>query len=459
MKVIKRNINFVFIISTLLLMSLLFFYLFNSKITGHVVEDLTGESNDPSLVLKLTFDDFVNPWKDYSMYNHKFETHKFETHGTVGWLSKENCKWYGCANFSALSGDYINSSTQFKLDSGLAVSFWIYETTAPSGSSGMSQSHFQIGTGNNLKYIEEGDYGLDATWKASTGTAGGIVGSAYSTSLNSWTQYFLLYDHNNYIVWKNGVILKNTTQNFGKLNYEVGEILNIGQGVFGIDTHGYLDEFYVYNRTNFTSKDVIDIYARKKLGTPPNLDLYVKSIKYSLPRNWGVRNNSLILGSIPIIVTIRNEGILPSSNFNYNVLLDGNSICSGRTSMAATSEINVTCSWISTYGFHKGKILLDSDNEINEDNEYNNNQTLYIPFLDRPYMFFNLTEWENTLKPYCETPSNSIAFNSCDFYKNFVSEDFNNGWSGNSVDPRGKKGRENAIGCMYNNYDMSKTQC
>jgi len=75
-------------------------------------------------------------------------------------------------------------------------------------------------------------------------------------------------------------------RNYGNLNYTINEFISIGRGKYGIDTHGYIDEFMVWNRSNFTPTDVYICGMKKKLGTPPDKDIYVKAIKYELPYDW-----------------------------------------------------------------------------------------------------------------------------------------------------------------------------
>ena len=162
---------------------------------------------------------------------------------------------------------------------------------------------------------------------------------------------------------------------------------------------------------------------------------------------------------MPIIFTIANAGTEDSKNFDYEFSLDGNSVCDGKLKIDALTETNITCSWSTSYGYHMGNIKLDINGKVDEDNEDNNLQQVYIPFLDRPYMHLDLNEWNDVLKPYCTDKNNKIPYPICDWYSRFVAEDFNNNWIGNDVDPRAKKGRENAITCLSNDYDMSKIQC
>lgn len=432
------------------ILALVFFYIAKEQIiTGYIAHIIFGgpELKDPSLVLNLTFDDSNDPWKDYSMYNHVFSAQ-----GNVNWVDRNFCKWYGCADFTAASA-YLNSSAKWENMTGIALKWWVYHNSKPSGSS--SQFYFQIGEGSTLKSMQDGGYGPSPNFVAENGKVDGSAGESSIPQDGSWYFYFIQYNpiDGRLYVWQNDKLILNSSENFGNLNHAIGDIIKIGIGLYNIDLDGYLDEFTVWNRGNFTSEEVLEFYNSQKLGTPPNLDLYVKEIKYELPYDWNDDRNRLIVGGdMDVIFTIANAGTKSSSNFNYEFKLDENSICSGRTSLSSKSETDIICTWPTSYGFHKGFMTLDTSNEASEDNENNNAQRVYIPFLDRPFIYFDLIEWENTLKPFAQDSSNGVAFDSYGWIRSFLPEDFNNAWYGDNVDPRGKKGRENAVGCLVNDY-------
>ncbi len=456
MKLLKTEKPIVILISiiTFLLFLTLLVFVFKPTIIGNVVEILEAErQQDPSLVLNLTFDDISDPWKDYSLYHHTFFPQ-----GGIKWADKASCKLYGCADFSDTRGDYLNSTTKFSLNNGIATSFWIY-LNREAGDGG-SNSYWLMGNNQNLKWIEDSGYGINSHWTAENGMVGDNVGSSKRSQAKKWIHYFIQYNESEYRVWKDGALIGNLSQSYGNLNYTVGELIKIGEGLSSIDIEGYLDELMIWNRSDFTNQNILDLYNSQKFGTPPDRDLFVKDIKYELPIDWSSSNKELSIGaSMPIIITIANAGIKDSGDFDFDVELDGKTICSNSMSLNAKSENNYTCNWEPAEGFHKGKVILDTSNSIKEDNENNNMQRLYIPFLERPWFHFGNLEWQNVLQPYCEKSKNIIAYDSCSRYKSFVSEDFDKGWYGNNVDPRGKKGRENAMACMLNNYDMSKEQC
>jgi len=186
-------------------------------------------------------------------------------------------------------------------------------------------------------------------------------------------------------------------------------------------------------------------------------DLYVSDIIYEIPRNTS-NNNSLIIEDLEINFTIANRGANDTANFNYTFDLNGSTVCSGQTSVTNESEVNISCSWTPVYGFHEGEIRLDILNEIAENDENNSNISVWIPYIERPWTL-NLTYWDAVIEPYASNSSNEIAYDSYNFYSTFSAEDFNSGWGAQNVDPRAKKGRENAVVCMINDYNMSVTAC
>ena len=100
--------NGVVIGSLVSVLLLIFVFHPDLRYLGFVPGFRISESVGSGPVLNLTFDDSENPWKDYSALNHQFNSL-----GAVSWADRDVCKWYGCADFSATSGDYLNSSTKF----------------------------------------------------------------------------------------------------------------------------------------------------------------------------------------------------------------------------------------------------------------------------------------------------------------------------------------------------------
>jgi hypothetical protein len=445
----KKKICAGLILVILVLISILGLYVLrNSSTVGRLIFGL--EPGDSHLVLNLTFDDPAAPWKDYSILNHQFSAQ-----GTVRWQNHEICKWNGCADFSDDASDFLNTTSKFHLDNGMSACFWIYLVQPDTGSK--PQFYFQIGSTHHLKTIEENQYGPYVLLMAKDGSVNSGTTDSSRTLLNQWTHYCFIYNETaGTQIWRNGELKLNQTTAYRKLNSTFGEIVKIGAGRYD-DSQILLDEFLLWNRS-IGYETVLEIYNRQKYGTPPALDLYVKAIKYSLPIDWNSQHNFLETGAImPIRITIANAGTQSSGQFTYTVELEDSAICSGSLSLAAHSETNVTCNWQTSIGFHKGYVSLNVNNP-QETNLENNMQRLYIPFVDRPWFHFSLEEWSSNLKPYCSNTANLVAYDSCSWMSTFVSENFNQGWEGNDVDPRAKKGRENAMGCLYNSYN-GNNQC
>src|SRR3989338_4770635 len=160
---LRRKSAYALAIAFLLLGFLAVVYYFREeRITGYAILE---DTSDPSLVIALTFDDKNDPWKDYSLYNHKFDVQ-----GNVGLANRSFCKWYGCANMSDTDGsDYLNSTSKAAFNNGIAVSFWVYLNENPGNP---SQAFFQIGKGSTLKWAEEGSYGISPSFAAERGEIG-----------------------------------------------------------------------------------------------------------------------------------------------------------------------------------------------------------------------------------------------------------------------------------------------
>jgi hypothetical protein len=447
-----KNYNFITIISIMgVLISL--FMLRGYPFVGNVIKTLSTEDKIYSeVVLNLTFDDPNNPWNDYSIFNHKI------TNNNVNYLDKSYCKWFGCADFSLTDGsDILNLTTQFSLYDGISIEYWIL---LPSNS-GQGILRINSGSSSSEQSIEENTFGMNLGLDAEGGNAGLNTGSGDQTTIETWTHFFFQYNEQDITIWRNGELIRSLDKNFGNLNYSVDADLFIGKGQSNsIELEGYLDEFVIYNKTDFSTDDVLKIYNKKRLGTPPTLDVRVESIKYEIPYDYSNTHNNITVGGImQINITIANDGIQTTSPFIIKTNLDNIEICSSTISLGAQSMTTIYCDVDVEYGYKIGSIIVDYENTISEEDETNNVQSLYIPFLNKPYMHFNLTEWDNTLKPYCDTSGENPGYTSCNYFRGFVANDFNEGWNGNSVDPRGKDARYNAMSCVYNNYNPENTQC
>jgi hypothetical protein len=413
-----------------------------------------------NLLVNLTFYDENNPWRDYSQSNLSFDAQ-----GNISWENKTFGKYYGSANVSYGDTDHLNTTTSFLFNEGFAASFWVKFRTNPS-----SDDHgiFGFSTADDASYFgcKVATYGMVCMWHNSTGTRLDAHDSSVP-STGSWVHYFLQYDGNNFVIWRdNSKTTNRTVVSSGVIATAVNDDFFIAWERYGQDSDFELDEFLLWNRSNFTSEEISTIYNSKALGTPPNVDLYVDSIKYALPYNWSHENNSLreSIGSVmPINITFQNAGILTSNQTNWQVILNDVNICNGTIHpLAKDATQTVICNWTATYGFHMGNISVDMADNNSEDCSdclENDLQALYIPFLDRPWFQFNLTDWTSTYKPYVEDSNNFVVYQAGVTVRTFLADNFNDGWGGNDVDPRGKKGRENALSCLYHTWNMSRNQC
>ncbi len=404
-------------------------------------------------VLNMTFDD--------DLQDDGVLAHVFDVQGTVTQTNNSLCKWYGCANFSAGANDYINSTWKVSTMAGMAIGRWLYYTVAPGQTNVQGDYQFGSAATNTQRYTQYATYNYNAHWDAATGEVGSNTADWDGISINRWYYVFEQYNGTHFTTWINGDdYVKNQAMNKGDLNHTLGDYLEVGQWGSGRNMEGYIDEFVVYNRSNFTTTEVEAIYKRTAQGTPPELDLHPCDIRYKMPVNYSnSMNNKTKGGLIQFNMTICNEGTNNSVNFPYNFTMAGVNVCSGTTQINAQSNVSIKCNWTTSVGMIEGHLIADSNNTQPEDDETNNDYEFYVPFMDRPWYSFNQSEWTDILKPYCDIVGENPAYQSCNRYKSFISEDFNEAWDGDDVDPRGKKGRENAMGCMYNGYNMSTTQC
>lgn len=437
--------------------------------SGRSCEDIYGVTaegggGDPTpagdfaddLQINLTFDE--NLTKDYSLNNLLFEIQ-----GTANQISGDTCKWYGCANFSASSGDYINSSFTTSWDSGISVSWWINYISSPS-----TTSHGMWRFGKNSayqSYCEESIFGLNCHYDALNGEVSGVPGEDYIPNVDTWTHYFVIYNETTHRIYQNGVLIDTENDAFGNLNYSNPMDILVGiSPSYSADM--YMDEFLMWNRSDFTLTNVTTLYNQKRLGTPPEIDLFVSNVTYNMLDhiNWSHQYNYItnFSGTMPINITLKNSGTNTTNTFSYNLSLEGTNICSGTTTLSPFASLDITCNWTKAEGIHKGYVIIDSGLDITEDDETNNNLTVYIPFIkDRTYFtrFIDQDQWLGEYDDYCTNASNLVAESSCNRYDSSTADDWNTGWGANDIDPRGKQGRQNSVNCMKNNYSFSIEAC
>jgi len=421
-------------------------------------EDEEDESSSGNLVLDLSFDNVTDCGNDNSGYHADFSEQ-----GTADCISDLNiCKWNNCLNLTSTSGDYLSGSTAFNLIDEITFVFWVYPTVSPDTS---SQSYFDIGTDGTSNYLfsEESDYGFKSHWQMANGLLEENAGSSYTTPVGVWTHYAITYNGTNYVVYQNGVIIKNEILSLGNINYSNGATIKVGAGRYNIDVIGYLDEFQVYNSSlNISSVNVL--YNEQKAGTPPDLDLIVKNISVDDSLNvmydFSSSTNAINLsGTIPLTYVIENTGATnDSGSFNVTVYVNDVVICDDRTSLTKGSSESFTCQLTKSEAFISGYIKVDSYDEISESSfiggsDNNNEFLIHYDMRAHPKIIppINIT--------YVSNSGNALAYNVYTTFLNFVSDNFNPSWGANSVDPRGKKGYENALSCMLSNYDAGDTAC
>ena len=383
---------------------------------------------DAGVIINLTFDNASNCAYDYGNVHYNFTIQ-----GGAACVPSSVCKWYGCMNFSAAASDLINTTSRFTIGNGIATEFWLYPIVQVSGAGSQDYLDIQHDQNNGLYTIigNEGGYGYAPSLSTSTGVISHNPGDTLKTPANRWTHYFMQWNNSRYTLWENGQVEVDSNDTFGTLNYTIGDALRIGYGQYG-NLIGYMDEVVIYNRTNFTNADVLADYNAKSSGTPPDIDNYLKSLTYSLPWNDSSLNKTLIIsGTMQINFTIANAGLNNSNSNVYNLSIDGLTICTGNTSNTFGNETNLTCAWNVSYGFHIGSLLIDQFNAVADSVKANNNHTIWIPMLERPYMLFNRTDFTNTILPYSTNASNKVANDDYNWAKAFTSDSFNLAWTGN----------------------------
>lgn len=413
-----------------------------------------ASSSAVSVAINLTFDDESNPWKDYGPYNHTFTN----TSG-LSWCDRDISKWYGgaCNNDSSNNG-YLTTTADFNIENeGFGFEFWVKHDSAPSG--GVRPGYFWSHTAGDGLSGGEDNQGFNIFWYNSTGSKiSNFYSYANPTPDSVWTYYAFSYNsttcdwtwyQNENVATRSGCL--DTNINTSGLAFDILRGKYWGSGADYV-----LDEFIFYNSSTGLSSDYfLNSYNTKLAGTPPDLDLYIDSVKYALPFNWSTEFNTLTKGgTMPINFTIINAGVINNSNdFNYNMVIEGSSICSGTEQLNTEESITISCDWTTSTGIKNGYIEIDTNNNNSEDVEDNNNLTIYIPFLDKPYFHFNLSEWNDVIVPYANDSSNQVANDDYTWTSYGGCSAFNPGYDGDNVDPYGKYARTCAMSCLVNDYD------
>lgn len=412
-------------------------------------------STNPSVVINLTFDNSSNRLKDYSIYDHNFTNVSTATYSDDSTV----CKWYGCMllNDSSIV-EYITTTAQFNYETdGFGWEAWVYHEQAPSGSVRPGYYNIRNSSGSYKGYSHEDNQGWAQSIFNSTNSENSeIFGYANPSDNGVWIHYAMVCDDTNTCTsYKDGSVFSVQTGSWNDYTDILGSTFDVGRARYGEAFDGYLDEFIFYNSSTGLNQTYFNNqYESKRLGTPPDLDLYVKNINYHLPYNWSHPNNTLIKGGVmQINFTIENYGVTNNSNdFAYIFVLEDSTLCSGTTQLNAGANITISCNWTTSTGIKKGYFAIDTNNNNTEDVETNNNQTVYIPFLDKPYFHFNLTEWDTVIVPYAQNTSNAVANDDYTWAGYGGCSAFNDAYDGDNVDPYGKYARTCAMSCLVNNY-------
>jgi len=413
-----------------------------------------------NVLYNITFDDYyynrsdnINT-TDYSIFDHVLnESNSYKM------IYGDACKWYGCGLFNESTYQYLrsyNNNGNISSD-GFGFEFWLYPIQTPD-SGNRATGHFWIKglvnfPWNDLIMSGENNEGWAVYITNQTGETDRRFYAYDSNSQGGMWHHYAFYYNNSDCSWNfyldgNKV---NRTGCLGNVPSIVNNITEVGSSRYYQGNNSIMDEFIFYNSTEGLSDQYfIDSYNSKRLGTPPNLDLYIYNITYELPYNWSDENNSLIIdGVMQLNITFKNQGVNDSNSSHYIINIDNINICEGDLILSKQNETIINCSWEKQYGFHKGYVIIDSNNNNSESNEINNNQTILIPFLDHPWFQFNMTEWQD-------------SYNIINDYE--VSKDdytwslsggcsvFNDAYTGENVDPYGKYARTCAFQCFVNNY-------
>lgn len=413
---------------------------------NNIIEVVANVSSN--LVLNLTFDDYANPWKDYSIINHNFTTI-----GTVTTSNLDTCKYYGCINLSSAGVHYLNSTVNFATNNTIAWCAWIYPSISTATN---TFGFFNFGIwGFSPKYrshVEflESSLGFDyIRTNQSLDELGTIFGYTQLSSVNNW--HFLCFQqtsNGNMTFWRDASVISSfLTESIIVTN--LTDLFNVGYARYGTEGNGFMDEILMWNASVLNTTYVTEMYDSKRLGTPPDVDAYLKYVKYDLleHRNWSSKLKELDINTtFPINITIANAGNLnATNNFNLIVVLDGAELCNNIINISINSEQMVQCNWTTAMGFHQGYILLN----ISDDNNLNNNISLYIPYLNHPYWIFNQSDWELGFTKIASDPVTSYNYL---WTRSFGTNDFNVGTTCDNADTQANNARNGATVCYLNNY-------
>lgn len=419
----------------------------------------TTNTNNLSILLNLTFDNSSNYLKDYSNYHHTFINTSDVKYG-----DKNICKWYNCILFNETTGQYIrnDSLSNNTINEGFGMEWWAYHVNAPSSS--YSSGYLWIRNLTNYPYGDKILSGEDNTgWNIRIRNSSGDLSSQYydyaSPTTKGWHYYGFWYNNSD-CIWH--FILdgneKNRTSCIGNISNINNSLIELGRSRYWDSGNMYLDEFIFYNSINkLNTQYFINSYNSKRYGTPPELDIYVDSIKYQIPYNFSAPNNTINLnsnnGNLSINITLKNSGLNNSGFFNYSIYIDDLLIKKEEISINGQSKEIIYFNITKELGWHYGSINVDYQDE----DLSNNNQSIQIPLFNRPYMHFNLTQMNEVYNPYCDVTNSTVVSDLCTWIDSYNINAFNNGWDGDYVDPYAKYGYMMSVACAKGKYNV--TQC
>lgn len=409
------------------------------------------------VVLNLTFDNETDLLKDYSSTQQECQ---LSSGSSAEYLNSTFSKWYGAINMSEDIDDFINCTSNITFNDGIAMEFWVYWIGDPDS---QDQGIVQMGeyNGDNHLTIAENNFGMTWQIEADGGRAGDNIGSSDVSNTGEWYHFVGQYNESNFKIWRNGELKINVDQNYGDINWSFGDPMHLCIRRDIQDCQAYLDEFVLYNRSNFTTSEILEKYNEKRLGTPPDLDVFISRINYTLPVDYSSDINCIECNegqTMYVEYVVKNRGVNDTIGFNVTLYDNrtSNVLNSTIISLNANSNESHTFAWTTVVdsNIHIWNIHLDIEDNLTEETEINNEQTVYIPFKNRPWHHFNLTQWNKTLRHivYNVSNSESVGYISANRYDGVASDDFSQAWDCDDIDPRGKKGYENAVACFINNW-------
>lgn len=402
-----------------------------------------------NLILKFGWD--TDATDDLGVHN---GTVTGATHLTSG------CATGGCYYFDGNDKIEVTDHADLTLDTNFTILTWVKPNTTSGWASLFCKPSEATHSGDLCEYaIFRSGFDSD-NWAARLGSDNDEV-TGTSIQYNSWQLIGYTYDPDADLLrfYENAV----NTDNKSFTNTPTDTPYNLKISTRQSDGEyftGTIDEFLMFDVV-LTPEQISEIYnngiAYDILGSPPPVqaDLDIETLKYTLPWNFSNSNNNLTIGeNMPINFTVSNAGS-NNTQANYSLIINDVSICSGTQTFNGESNTTITCNYTTTYGYHKANLTIDYDNSVNESNETNNELIFYIPLMNKG----NYVPEYSTIISYLQNTSTKVAYSSYDFFNNFGSDTFDNGWDLYSVDPRAKNTLQWSYTCYLQNYNESHTSC